>query len=109
MKSHKEKQEMKKELFEAEKARKIDAAKEDAEKNRRTTSNAAAISAAAGGAATVVSSENVRNIAEARELMAEMESNRLSINPSQVTETMNERSTAAAEETSAEDTKGSDE
>lgn len=87
MKSHKEKQEMKKELFEAEKKRKIAAAKKEVDDNRRTTTESDS---------TVVSSDNVRNITEARELMAEMESNRIAINPSQVTETMNERGTDGA-------------
>lgn len=86
MKKHKEKQEMKKELFEVEKKRKIEEAKRVVEENKQATETGEDSSA-----------ENVRNITEAREIMAEMEENRIPVNPSQVTETMNERQTDADE------------
>lgn len=95
MKSHKEKQAMKKELFEAEKKRKVDAAKKAVEENSRTVAD--------DGAAAVASSDSVRNIAEAREIMAEMEANRIPVNPSQVRETLDERSAEAEAEAGSAD------
>lgn len=87
MKKHKEKQEMKKELFEAEKNRKVEAAKQAVEENRRMLENDDVTS----NPASAPSSDNVRNISEARDIMKEMEENRIPINPSQVTNEVNER------------------
>lgn len=98
MKSHKEKQEMKKELFEAEKKRKVDAAKQAVAENTRTTEDesaaqggAASAAAAASASASASSTDNVRDITEAREIMAEMEANRIPVNPSEMSSQMNTR------------------
>lgn len=84
MKSHKEKQELKNELFDAEKKRKIDAA-------RAAVADTGDVRTEASDAA---SSQNVRDITEAREIMAEMDADRIPVNPSKVTEELNDRNTS---------------
>lgn len=89
MKKHKEQQEVKKELFEEEKARKVEAAKAEAAANSQK-----ALSdnprdeqedATAEESTSIVeaSAEQVSGITEARELMREMDESRIPVNPAE--------------------------
>lgn len=90
MKRYKENQEKRKELFEAEKDRKVSEARRQASASSDVTAGAAA--AAAGGGddnmnlvvteSPLQSKEQLRDIREARELMEQMDAERINIDPS---------------------------
>jgi PAS domain-containing protein len=90
MQKHKEQQEVKKELFEEEKARKVEAAKAEAAVNsqkaltdnpREEQDATAEESTSASTSVVEASAEQVSGITEARELMREMDDNRIPVNP----------------------------
>jgi hypothetical protein len=94
MKKYKENQEKRKELFEAEKDRKVGAARRAVQEQQddNTTENIGAAAAAAGGSTNLrvitesplgQSNEQLRDIQEARQLMEQMDADRLSVDPGQ--------------------------
>jgi hypothetical protein len=86
MKKYKENDSKRKEIFEQEKNERVRAAKENAT-NLRITDTQLQVGEAENAPA---SDEQVQGITEAREIMAEMEANRIPVNPSKVNEVLEE-------------------